>query len=144
MFRQKHRIWFYREKGIVGNMSSDHFIEQQLPKRKWNGKYLNVKREKKNVNDGILNNDDSQYCIYFWKAIVPFYFTLTENKMIFLTIQFLVQGVRFIGKWEHSFGLEKRWRCAFFKTILDALHFIFDVGYKKVSDVAQWPLVWVR
>lgn len=32
------------------------------------------------------------------KAIVPFYFTLTENKMIFLTIQFLVQGVRFIGK----------------------------------------------
>lgn len=98
MFRQKHRIWFYREKGIVGNMSSDHFIEQQLPKRKWNGKYLNVKREKKNVNDGILNNDDSQYCIYFWKAIVPFYFTLTENKMTFLTIHVFGSGCPFYMK----------------------------------------------
>lgn len=141
MFRQKNRIWFYREKGIVGNMSSDHFIEQQLPKRKWNGKYLNVKSVK---NVKIFWTTMIVNIVYISeKAIVPFYFTLTENKMIFLTIQFLVQGVRFIGKWEHSFGLEKRWRCAFFKKILDALHFIFDVGYKKVSDVAQWPLVWV-
>lgn len=142
MFRQKNRIWFYREKGIVGNMSSDHFIEQQLPKRKWNGKYLNVKSVK---NVKIFWTTMIVNIVYISeKAIVPFYFTLTENKMIFLTIQFLVQGVRFRGKWEHSFGLEKRWRCAFFKTIFDALHFIFDVGYKKVSDVAQWPLVWVR
>lgn len=142
MFRQKNRIWFYREKGIVGNMSSDHFIEQQLPKRKWNGKYLNVKSVK---NVKIFWTTMIVNIVYISeKAIVPFYFTLTENIMIFLTIQFLVQGVRFIRKWEHSFGLEKRWRCVFFKTIFDALHFIFDVGYKKVRDVVHGPLVWVR
>lgn len=30
---------------------------------KW--KILECEKGKKNVNDGILNNDDSQYCIYF-------------------------------------------------------------------------------
>lgn len=90
MFRQKHRIWFYREKGIVGNMSSDHFIEQQLPKRKWNGKYLNVKSVK---NVKIFWITMIVNIVYISeKAIVPFYFTLTENKMTFLIIHVFGSG----------------------------------------------------